>query len=91
MDVLAPVPAGKLLDQVASRRVRPETLLTGKLTARRGDVLRLIARGLNNPEIAARLHLSEGTARNHIRAILFKLEGILIPAFELGKDRRSPA
>lgn len=66
--------AGKLLDQVASKQVQPETLLTKKLTEREVDVLRLIARGLNNPEIAARLHLSEGTVRNHVSAILTKLE-----------------
>ena len=66
--------AGKLLDQVASRKVHPETLLTGKLTEREVDVLRLVARGLNNPEIATRLHLSEGTVRNHVSAILTKLE-----------------
>jgi DNA-binding NarL/FixJ family response regulator len=33
-----------------------------------------MARGLNNPEIAARMHLSEGTVRNHVSAILTKLE-----------------
>ncbi len=66
--------AGKILDQVASKQVQPETLLTGKLTEREVDVLRLIARGLNNTEIAAHLHLSEGTVRNHVSAILTKLE-----------------
>jgi DNA-binding NarL/FixJ family response regulator len=65
--------AGKLLDQVASKQVQPETLLTGKLTEREVDVLRLVARGLNNHEIAAQLHLSEGTVRNHVSAILAKL------------------
>ena len=38
------------------------------------DVLRLIARGLTNADIAARLHLSEGTVRNHVSAIFAKLD-----------------
>ena len=71
---LDPGVAGKIIDQVASKQVQPETLLTGKLTEREVDVLRLIARGLNNSEIAARLHLSDGTVRNHVSAILAKLE-----------------
>lgn len=66
--------AGKLLEQVASKQVQPETMLTQKLTEREVDVLRLIARGLNNSEIAVRLSLSEGTVRNHVSAILTKLE-----------------
>jgi two-component system NarL family response regulator len=37
-------------------------------------VLRLLAYGLNNIEIAAQLHLSEGTVRNHISAIFTKLD-----------------
>ena len=69
-----PVVAGKLLQQVAGKQVQPATLLTDKLTEREVDVLRLIARGFTNADIAARLHLSEGTVRNHVSAIFAKLE-----------------
>ena len=68
-----PAVAGKLLDQVASRQSQPASLLTKKLTERETDVLRLLASGLNNAEIAGQLHLSEGTVRNHVSAILNKL------------------
>jgi DNA-binding NarL/FixJ family response regulator len=36
--------------------------------------LRLMARGLSNGEIASRLCLSEGTVRNHVSAILTKMD-----------------
>ncbi|MBI5842825.1 MAG: response regulator transcription factor [Chloroflexi bacterium] len=68
-----PAVAGKLLNQVASNQTQPASLLTDKLTERETDVLRLIARGFNNGEIANQLHLSEGTVRNHVSAILEKL------------------
>ena len=66
--------AGKLLDQAASQQIHPHTELTEKLTAREEEVLRLMARGLNNYEIASQLLLSEGTVRNHVSAILTKLK-----------------
>jgi DNA-binding NarL/FixJ family response regulator len=43
------------------------------LTGREVDVLRLIARGATNREIATRLYLSEGTVKNHISRILTRL------------------
>jgi DNA-binding NarL/FixJ family response regulator len=69
-----PAVAGKLLSQVAGNQAQPATLITDKLTGREVDVLRLLARGLTNADIAARLHLSEGTVRNHVSAIFAKLD-----------------
>jgi DNA-binding NarL/FixJ family response regulator len=69
-----PSVAGKLLNQVTGTQALPSTLLTDKLTEREAEVLRLVARGFNNADIAERLHLSEGTVRNHVSAIFAKLE-----------------
>jgi DNA-binding NarL/FixJ family response regulator len=68
-----PVVAGKLLDQVSSERTKAPSAILAKLTEREGAVLRLLARGLTNMEIAGQLHLSEGTVRNHISTIFSKL------------------
>lgn len=68
-----PSVAGKLLNQVSSNQTQPASLLSEKLTEREVGVLRLIAKGMNNRDIASQLHLSEGTVRNHVSAILEKL------------------
>jgi DNA-binding NarL/FixJ family response regulator len=65
--------ASKLLLRVASNQSQPATQITNKLTEREIDVLRLIAQGLSNSDIAKRIYLSEGTVRNHVSAILTKL------------------
>ena len=71
---LDPSVAGKVLQQASSQSTVQSVLsITGKLTEREVVVLRLIAGGLNNRDIADRLYLSEGTVRNHVSAILAKL------------------
>lgn len=49
----------------------PDTL---DLTEKEHDLLRLVAKGMNNKEIASQLYLSEGTIKNNISQLLFKLE-----------------
>ncbi|MFC8342774.1 response regulator [Streptomyces sp. NPDC057280] len=52
--------------------VGPAAVATG-LSPREIDILRLVARGRTNREIAAQLYLSEGTVKNHISRILTRL------------------
>jgi DNA-binding NarL/FixJ family response regulator len=70
-----PAVAGKLFNQIA-RNSAPlsNTTIANALSDRELDVLRLLARGLSNAEIAQRLYLSEGTVRNYVSAVLAKLE-----------------
>jgi DNA-binding NarL/FixJ family response regulator len=44
-----------------------------RLTDRETEVLQLVAQGLNNPEIAARLFLGEATVKTHFGRVLQKL------------------
>jgi DNA-binding NarL/FixJ family response regulator len=44
------------------------------LTPREEEVLHLLVEGLSNKEIAARLHLTEGTVKNYVSAIIAKLQ-----------------
>ena len=69
-----PAVAGKLLSQVAGGQTQPSAHITGRLTEREVAVLRLLARGQTNADIAGNLHLSEGTVRNHVSTILAKLQ-----------------
>jgi DNA-binding NarL/FixJ family response regulator len=44
------------------------------LTPREEEVMRLLVEGLSNKEIGARLHLTEGTVKNYVSAIIAKLQ-----------------
>jgi DNA-binding NarL/FixJ family response regulator len=48
--------------------------LLDDLTAREREILEVVAEGLDNHEIAARLHISEKTVRNHVSMIFSKLQ-----------------
>lgn len=69
-----PAIAGKVFAQVSRLSPTPDSSVIKSLNEREKDVLRLLARGLNNADIAGRLYLSEGTVRNYISSILAKLE-----------------
>jgi len=67
---LDPQVARVLAQRMRSRRDEP---VTEPLTAREQEVLRLLARGAANKEIAADLSITERTARTHVSNILGKL------------------
>jgi DNA-binding NarL/FixJ family response regulator len=69
-----PAVAGKLFNQVARNTPPAESSLKALFSERELEVLCLLARGFVNAEIARRLHLSEGTIKNYISAILNRLD-----------------
>ena len=78
--LINPSMAGKLLTEFATlaRRddddSRPQQVPAPKLTDREMQVLKLVARGMNNRDIAKELFISENTVKNHVRNILEKLQ-----------------
>ncbi len=68
-----PAIAGKLFNHIAATTVSFDTSLANRLSAREREVLRLLANGRSNTEIAAQLFLSEGTVRNYVSGIFDKL------------------
>ena len=78
--LINPSMAGKLLTEFATLARReaasepPEQVPAPKLTDREMQVLKLIARGMNNRDIAKELFISENTVKNHVRNILEKLQ-----------------
>ncbi|NYJ02326.1 two-component system NarL family response regulator [Nocardioides thalensis] len=73
--LISPSMAAKLIDEFKTMS-KPDKV-TGaalKLTERELDVLRLVAKGLSNRDVAQRLAISENTVKNHVRNMLEKLQ-----------------
>ena len=90
--LISPKITRRLIAEFAARR-DPQAPLPAlaELTERERDILLLIARGLNNDEIAGRLVISPHTAKSHVRNILRKLDchdraGLVAIAYESGLD-----
>ena len=65
--------AGKLFARVSAGGNASGTALAADLSARERDIVKLLARGMSNADIAHSLYLSEGTVRNYVSAIFVKL------------------
>jgi DNA-binding NarL/FixJ family response regulator len=76
--LLAPTVTRRLLDHFAdalpSSRPRPLPAELARLTERELEILKLLAGGLSNAELAERLFLSETTVKTHISSVLRKLD-----------------
>jgi DNA-binding NarL/FixJ family response regulator len=73
--LISPSMAIKLLDEFKQMsRADRQAVPTPRLTDRELEVLRYVAQGLNNREIAKQLFISENTVKNHVRNILEKLQ-----------------
>jgi DNA-binding NarL/FixJ family response regulator len=74
--LLAPAITRRLIDEFAAMRRPPGTPAAdalASLTPRETQVLRLVAEGLSNAELAARLTISEETVKTHVSRVLTKL------------------
>jgi DNA-binding NarL/FixJ family response regulator len=74
--LLAPTVTRRLIGEFARLRPRsaaPATAGLAALTPRETEVLRLVAEGLSNPEIAVRLVVTEETVKTHVSRVLGKL------------------
>jgi DNA-binding NarL/FixJ family response regulator len=73
--LLSPSITRRLIEDFAARRdpIEPPAAVLAELTPREREVLGLVAHGLSNAEIAARLVVTEATVKSHVGAVLLKL------------------
>ncbi len=72
--LLAPSITRRLIQQYVTRRPQSATQATTILTDRETEVLRLLAAGLSNAEIAQRLVIEHSTVKTHVNRLLTKLD-----------------
>lgn len=91
--LLSPAITRRLIEEFAGIPAAPETSAAlDKLTNREQEVLACVARGLTNAEIAEQMHISESTAKTHLKRVLMKLRlrdrvAAVVFAYEAGVVR----
>ncbi|WP_066902340.1 response regulator transcription factor [Mycolicibacterium houstonense] len=90
--LLSPSVTRRLVAEFAAHAKTPTAPALPELTAREREVLVLVAEGLSNAEIGARLFMSPATARTHVSRILTKLGArdrtqLVVLAYESGLVR----
>ena len=93
--LIAPSVTRRLLERFARLAVPADERLSDalrQLTQREGEVLKLVAQGLSNGEIAERLTLAEPTVKTHVSHLLMKLDlrdraQLVVVAYEMGVVR----
>ena len=93
--LLSPSVTKRLIEAFASTPAPQPTRSTPDLTAREGDILMLVARGLSNAEIADQLHLGLATVKTYVSRLLEKLSlntrtHLVIHAYESGLISHGP-
>lgn len=71
---LGPRPASHPPQGAVDQEAAAASVLTKRLTARERQVLALMAEGASNPQVAARLYVSEGAVAKHVASIFLKLD-----------------
>jgi len=93
--LLSPPIARRLIEVFASTPAQPAYRPTLELTDRETDVLRLVAQGLSNSEIAQHLHIGAATVKTYVSRLLTKFDlttrvHLVIHAYETGLVAPSP-
>jgi DNA-binding NarL/FixJ family response regulator len=71
---VSPLIAAKVLNRLRSKEELASAVPSSPLSQTQLEILRLIAVGFSNREIAGRIHLSENTVKSHIQQIFRKLD-----------------
>ena len=72
--LLAPTITRRMIAEFARRPMPTDEPALSQLTGRELEVLKLIARGYSNAEIASQLYISDATVKTHVKRVLQKLD-----------------